>query len=105
MIRICARNIQTLALRRNALNASVVSRGFCEKIEKSQTENLEVAEEKKLSGFAKAFEKHAAPIVEAETTENKLPNLPFATLLRNSKLVEVNRMKILKYFVLCNEFY
>lgn len=58
MLRVCARTVQSLTLRRNALNAVAVSRGFCEKVEKNETEISEHAEEKKLSGFAKAFERH-----------------------------------------------
>jgi hypothetical protein len=90
MIRICARNIQSLSLRRSVLKSSVVSRGFCEKIEKGSIENLEIAEDKKLGGFAKAFEKHASPQEVESTAEDKLPDLPFATLLRNSKLIDVS---------------
>lgn len=89
MLRICARNVQNLSLRCSVVNASAASRGFCEKIEKSESEPQEHAEEKKLSGFAKAFEKHAAPQEEV-SSEDKLPDLPFATLLRNSKLVNVS---------------
>lgn len=89
MIRICTRNIQSLALQRNVSAATSVTRGFCEKSEKDQLENSEITGDKKLSGFAKAFEKHATPVQEVKN-ENKLPDLPFATLLRNSKLVNVS---------------
>lgn len=96
MIRICARNIRSLSLRRSVLKTTVVKRGFCEKIEKSQNENLEIeTQDKKLSGFAKAFEKHGAPMQETTKTEDKLPDLPFATLLRNSKLVEVIKKRLI----------
>ena len=83
MIRIGARSICGIVLQRNAMSCSVVNRGLCDKIDKNQTE---MSEDRKLSGFAKAFEKHAAP-VEHETAEDI--HLPFATLLRNSKLVNV----------------
>lgn len=85
MIRIYSRNLQSLVLRHSVLNCSVVNRGFCEKIEKNETS---ITEDKKLSGFAKAFEKHAAPV--EETPGEKVAELPFATLLRNSKLVNVS---------------
>lgn len=90
MLRICARNVQSIALKRNVLNAAGVSRGFCEKIEKNEIEALEHVEEKKLSGFAKAFEKYSAPMQDEIKKEEKLPDLPFATLLRNSKLINVS---------------
>lgn len=91
MIRICSRNLQNLTLRRSVLNTSVVSRGFCEKIEKAETEpaaDINLAE-KKLSGFAKAYERHSAPHLE-QKIEEPLPDLPFATLLKNSKLIDVS---------------
>jgi hypothetical protein len=86
MIRVCARSLQSLALQRAVLKNRVVSRGFCEKIEKNETE---IKEDAKLSGFAKAFEKHGTPVA-PEIAEDKLPDLPFATLLRNSKLTDVS---------------
>jgi len=90
MLRTCSRNIQNLALRRSALNVRAVSRGFCEKIIKNETEdNSEVAETNKLSGFAKAFEKHSQPQPEEQQPDEKLPDLPFATLLRNSRLIDL----------------
>ena len=83
MIRVGARSIRGIVLQRNALKCCVVNRGLCDKTDENLTE---ISEERKLSGFAKAFEKHAAP-VEHETKEDV--HLPFATLLRNSKLVNV----------------
>ena len=88
MLRTCSRNLQNLTLRRNTLKASVANRGFCEKITKNENEPLE--DEKKLSGFARAFEKHSQPQEEEQLAEEKLPDLPFATLLRNSKLIDVS---------------
>lgn len=92
MIRICARNLQNVTLRRSVLNASVVSRGFCEKIEKNETEPAadNKLEEKKLSGFAKAYEKHSAPHLDQKYVVEPLPDLPFATLLKNSKFIDVS---------------
>lgn len=90
MLRICAKSIQSLALRASSVNTAVVSRGFCEKIEKNENEPAEHAGEKKLSGFAKAFEKHSAPVVDETKQEEEQPDLPFATLLRNSKLINVS---------------
>lgn len=88
MLRIYARSIHNLTLRRSILNASTVSRGFCAKIEKNETEPVE--NDNKLSGFAKAFEKHSAPHLEEQKIVEKLPDLPFATLLRNSKFIDVS---------------
>lgn len=91
MLRICAKSIQGLALRASTVNTAVVSRGFCEKIEKNEIEPVEhAADEKKLSGFAKAFEKHSAPVVDESQQKEEQPDLPFATLLRNSKLINVS---------------
>lgn len=42
-------------------------------------------DESKLSGFAKAYEKHGAPIVEEQKEE-----LTFAALFQNSKFVDVS---------------
>lgn len=101
MLRSCARNIHSIALRRSVLNASAVSRGFCEKVEKVETEPSQASDgDNKLGGFAKAFEKHSTAHLEEDTTEEKLPDLPFATLLRNSKLVNVSKIEILeRHFV------
>src|SRR5690349_14261525 len=93
MLRNCARTVHTLTLRRTVLNASVVSRGFCEKIDKNENEVPEVPATK-LSGFAKAYESHSAPQINIE--EDKLPDLPFATLLRNSKLIDVSENSLIK---------
>lgn len=94
MLRICARNIQSLAFNRTVIKTSTVNRGFCEKITKSETLEPEHAEEKKtgieLGGFAKAFEKHSLP--QEKVAEEKLPDLPFATLLRNSKFINVSNL-------------
>lgn len=96
MILTCARNIQSLALRRNALNVFAVSRGFCEKITKNdgepnETENSteDIKPDRKLGGFARAFEKYTQPQEEPNAANEKLPDLPFATLLRGSKLIDV----------------
>lgn len=92
MLRICARNIHNITARRTGPLSSVVSRGFCEKVEKNETvvgENLEHHDENKLGGFAKAFEKHTSALTEDVVQEEKLPDLPFATLLRNSKFINV----------------
>lgn len=107
MLRIYARSIQSLTLRRNILNGSCVNRGFCEKIVKDELEiekeNLETSD--KLSGFAKAFEKHSAPHLEVEKIDEKLPDLPFATLLRNSKFIEVSsNVKLNNYETHFNKF-
>lgn len=94
MLRTCVRNFQSLTLRRKALEVCTVNRGFCEKTTKDETEPNESAdnkvEEHKLGGFAKAFERHSEPQREINLTDQKLPDLPFATLLRNSKLIDVS---------------
>ncbi|XP_065080663.1 small ribosomal subunit protein bS1m [Ochlerotatus camptorhynchus] len=46
----------------------------------------EQQEERKLSGFAKAFEKHASAVDEKGTEE---PSKTFASLMRNSKFVDL----------------
>lgn len=86
MIKIVGKTIQTSILRRNIVNIYAVSRGFCENKEPTKLEETE-SHEKKLSGFAKAFEKFSMPQQEVKEKE---PDLPFATLFRNSKFVEVN---------------
>lgn len=86
MNQIVRQSVQQLILRRCKVNSTAVIRAFCDKIEKSENEKL-TEHENKLSGFAKAFEKFSAPYIE-EVTETE-PDLPFATLLRRSKLVEV----------------
>lgn len=70
------------------MNALAVNRGFCDKIEKK--EETETPAESKMSGFAKAFEKFSAPQSESLQQDDKLPDLPFATLFRNSKLTDVS---------------
>lgn len=87
MLRVCSRSIQSLTLSRVSCHASVANRRFCEKVEKNETEQ---SEEKKLSGFAKAFEKYSKP--QDQPTEEKLPDLPFASLLRNSKFIDVSNI-------------
>jgi hypothetical protein len=86
MIRVFSKSLQSLALQRAVLKNRAVIREFCDKIEKNETE---IKEDVKLSGFAKAFEKHATPAGQV-IAENKLPDLSFATLLRNSKLTDVS---------------
>jgi hypothetical protein len=70
------------------VNSCAVTRAFCDKSEKTEAEKINEEHEKKLSGFAKAFEKFSAPYIEKKEEE---PDLPFATLFRRSKLVEVNK--------------
>lgn len=88
MLRNYVRSIKNLTLHRSILNASAVTREFCEKIEKNETEPAEA--DTKLSGFAKAFEKHSAPHLKEDKSVEKRPDLPFATLLRNSKFIDVS---------------
>lgn len=90
MLRVCARNLQSLTLRRNVKSICPVTRVFCEKITKDETEPSENLENNKLGGFAKAFEKYTQPQKE-EHIDEKLPDLPFATLLRNSNLIDVSK--------------
>lgn len=84
MNQIVKQSVQQLILRRSRVNACAVTRAFCDKVEKTDAEKTH---EEKLSGFAKAFEKFQAPYIETKVEE---PDLPFATLFRRSKLVEVN---------------
>lgn len=87
MNQIVRKSVQQLLLQRCRVNACAVSRAFCDKVEKTDAEKFNEEHEQKLSGFAKAFEKFSAPYIE-EVKEPE-PDLPFATLLRRSKLVEV----------------
>jgi hypothetical protein len=91
MISILNRSLQTTVLRRSVLNSYAVTRGFCEKIEKPIAEE-NLSEEKKIGGFAKAYEKFSKP--PQEEIKEKEPDLPFATLFKNSKFVEVGRIKV-----------
>jgi hypothetical protein len=107
MIRICARSVQNLALKRGQLGALTVSRDLCDKVEKK--EETVTSTESKLGGFAKAFEKFSTAPSDNQQQEEKLPDLPFATLLRNSKLIDVSCTKFLSragakvYFSLSSE--
>lgn len=56
-------------------------------------------DDKKLSGFAEAYEKHS------QSLEEKVPErapLPFATLLKNSKFVDVSLSETVLYYVFTN---
>jgi hypothetical protein len=88
MISILHKSLQTTVLRRSVLNTYAVSRAFSENIEKSNADEVVEEAEKKLGGFAKAYEKFSQP----EPVEQKVrgPDPPFATLLKNSKFVEVS---------------
>lgn len=55
----------------------------------NQTEKqIEETDDRKLGGFAKAFEKHAAPVADKSKDE---PSKTFASLMRNSKFVDVRQ--------------
>lgn len=54
----------------------------------SETPSTSVTDQK-VGGFAEAFEKHSKPV--DEEVPVKRPPLPFATLLKNSKFVDVCR--------------
>lgn len=84
MLRSCASYLQKLPVRRPLVNSIAVIRDFSDKTD--QPENIE--EEVKKSGFARAFERHSMP--QEQKREEKLPDVPFATLLRNSKLIDVS---------------
>lgn len=88
MLRILSRNITKVTARRAISLSSVVARDFSEKVENTENQSAESENAQKLGGFAKAFEKYTKPMVEEQ--KEKLPDLPFATLLRNSKLIEVS---------------
>lgn len=87
MNQVVKNSLQQVILRRCKLNLSAVSRSYCEKVEKTEAENINEEREKKLSGFAKAYEKFST--TPQEEVQVKEPDLPFATLFRRSKLVEV----------------
>lgn len=57
-------------------------------------------DESKLSGFAKAYEKHGAPIVEEPKEE-----LTFAALFQNSKFVDVRFLDSIFPFSFCSNFF
>lgn len=105
MLLISARSLPRAAFKQQMVFTGAVNRSFCEKIDKEQsTTTANVAIEKtdepqttKLSGFARAFEKHSVPQKAIDNADDKLPDLPFATLLRNSKLMEVNNNFLTKY--------
>lgn len=54
------------------------------------SENVVSDTETKLGGFAKAFERHSAPQIETPVQDNQT----FASLLRNSKFVDVSRFQV-----------
>jgi hypothetical protein len=72
-------------------NAHKVKRSFSstdgdiELLDKVST-NTEKKDEKKRSGFARAFERYTAPEIKTQTPEKEET---FASLLRNSKLIDV----------------
>lgn len=88
MNQIVRKSLQQIILRRCKLNACAVTRAFSDKIDITESEKLSLDEEheNRLGGFAKAFEKFAAPKEEETVYE---PDLPFATLFRKSKFIEV----------------
>ncbi|KAG5677890.1 hypothetical protein PVAND_007607 [Polypedilum vanderplanki] len=86
MISIIHKTVQSNILRKSLLNSYAVNRAFCKNIENSNVEEKS-EEDKKISGFAKAFEKFSKPHIEEEIS--KEPDLPFATLFKNSKFVEL----------------
>lgn len=81
------KTITPILINNNARNTTVLNiTRLCSTI----TEITKI-EESKLSGFAKAYEKHGAPIVEEPKEE-----LTFAALFQNSKFVDV-RFCLKKY--------
>lgn len=91
MNQIVRKSLQQVILRRCKLNACAVTRAFSDKIDITESDELKLDEEheKRLGGFAKAFEKFSAPKEEESIVE---PDLPFATLFRRSKFVEVRKL-------------
>ena len=81
MLQTLIRNIHQTPLHRSILTSSSVIRNFCDK-----PAPIESEEESKKGGFARAFERHS---VTQEVKTEALANIPFATLLKNSKLIDV----------------
>lgn len=103
MLQILSRNITKVTTRRATSLSSFAARDFSEKVENTENQSSESENAQKLGGFAKAFEKYTKPMLE-EQKEN-LPDLPFATLLRNSKLIEVSCVKCIKFLDLQFEIF
>ena len=75
-------SVNKVLLNANKLNSVCVTRLFCEKLENVPSDG------NKVSGFAQAFEKHSSALLEEPPKEEAKT---FASLLRNSKFVDVNR--------------
>lgn len=103
MNQIVRKSVQQLILQRCRVNSCAVTRAFSDKIDVTDAEKENEDHEKKLSGFAKAFEKFSSPFIEEKKEEE--PDLPFATLFRRSKFVEVkfNFLKLI-FFVQLDVF-
>lgn len=90
MISLIGKSVHHSILRRAIINSSAVTRSFCDKIENAKNSEENVNEEKKLGGFAKAYEKFSKPAPIQEKAQEPVPR--FATLFKNSKFVEVKKI-------------
>jgi hypothetical protein len=87
MIGILQKSLHVTVLRRSMVNTYPVTRTFSDNIEKSNSNEKVEEPEKKISGFAKAYEKFSQP--EPVQQKVQVPDPPFATLLRSSKFIQV----------------
>ena len=86
MLGIINRPFQNSNLIRSLYNSSaIVIRSYTQNVENNEEVIVKSSQEK--GGFAKAFDKFSMPEQIEKLNE---PDLPFATLFKNSKFVEVN---------------
>ncbi|KAL7046343.1 hypothetical protein ACKWTF_002545 [Chironomus riparius] len=98
MLSLINRPLQNTNLIRSLYNSSaIVIRNYSQNIENNEEVIVKSSQEK--GGFAKAFEKFSMP---DQIEKLKEPDLPFATLFKNSKFVElgdpVNKVVVGKIF-------
>jgi len=87
MLSLINRPLQSTNLIRSLYNSSaIVIRSYTQSIENNEEVIAKTSQEK--GGFAKAFEKFNIP---EQNEKQKELDLPFATLFKNSKFVEVSR--------------
>lgn len=66
-------------------NHLLKNRVFLQSAQRLLSDNVVPDADTKLGGFAKAFERHSAPQIETPVQDNQT----FASLLRNSKFIDV----------------
>lgn len=89
MLNIINKSLHQPCLVRNIINSSVAGiRNYSQNVENNENEaSSNSPQNVEKGGFAKAFEKFS---MSQQEVKQKEPDLPFATLFKNSKFVEVS---------------